>query len=270
MKSLNILNKLLNRLGLDREAQEVNLLLKEATPLFGFDSHEIVGAELNPSPGYGLTEEEVAEAKEIMKSTDDKWVIISISSLKAIESMMDFLQQEGFKNWLKEKNYPSDARILILSSPRMGGDYTDPSWVLHDAIGHAIEKSFSGSLADVVEEGVEFGLFLIKLQSLLPESFRNSKTIPDMIPDILSGILFKYLDKESGKKAISLVNEHFRRIYKDKPEKLELYNKSLPDTERRLEEIWKDLFDAPKKWIKKLDDSVIQVGDNKVNINILW
>jgi hypothetical protein len=140
-------------------------------------------------------------ARDLMRSTKDRWVIITFSSVGRwrrmnIADRATWIEQE------KEK-YPGAILAFVNATP-VSGDYTTPKWVVvHDLMGHSIETIWAA------EYGNKLGLvpfaIINALHDELPEEFRISDSPEDRIPDILAGILLEKLTLEQARRATAPV-----------------------------------------------------------------
>jgi hypothetical protein len=280
MKKLIQLSKAFLRLRLVSESRMVNELIKIAVPLE--DVAEISSGEFaqrrfnkefptsglklrdpvpKPSVGHGTMreEEKLQLAKKIMERTKDNWVFLPFDDVRSVEREVN---SEEFADWLKEKKYPSNYRILIIKSEPIKGDYEAIGWIFHDIIGHSIDNYFV-SLMRFPRGISEFSNLkgvkelLEAIWNSLPPTMQNSanpKDATDKISDILASIIFEDLTEE-GAMAIA------ESLEKDTEGVLESTKEGYT-----AEVIIRGLFEAADLWLKNLDDSAIKIGENKVNI----
>ena len=214
-----------------------------------------------PSVGFGTMreEEKLQLAKKIMERTKDNWVFLPFDNVSSVEREVN---SEEFADWLKEKKYPSNYRILIIKSEPIKGDFETTGWVLHDIIGHSIDNYFTslmhfrggtGKLSNL--KGVKE--LLEAIWNSLPPTMQNSanpKDATDKISDILASIIFEDLTEEG---AIAIA------------EGLEKDTEGTWESTREgytADVIIKGLFEAVDLWLRDLDYSAIKIGENKVNI----
>jgi hypothetical protein len=280
MKKLIQLSKTFLRLKLVSESRMVNELIKTAVPLE--DVAEISSGEFaqrrfdrefptlnlplnreksEPSVGHGTMrgEEKLQLAKKIMERTKDNWVFLPFDDVRSVEREVN---SEEFADWLKEKKYPSNYRILIIKSKPIKGDYETIGWIFHDIIGHSIDNYFV-SLMRFPRGISEFSNLkgvkelLEAIWNSLPPTMQNSanpKDATDKISDILASIIFEDLTEEG---AIAIAES----LEKDTEGVLESTKEGYT-----AEVIIRGLFEAADLWLKNLDDSAIKIGENKVNI----
>lgn len=281
MKKLIQLSRVLSGFKLVSESKMVNELIKVAVPLGDFaevNSEELAQKRFNrefstlkeipliheeqrPSVGYGTMREEgkLQLAKKIMEKTKDNWVFLTVDNVRSVEREV---KSEEFADWLKEKKYPSNYRILIIKSEPIKGDFETTGWILHDIIGHSIDNHFAslmhfrggiGKLSNL--KGVKE--LLEAIWNSLPSTMQNSanpEDATDKISDILASIIFEDLTKEG---AIAIA------------ESLEKDTESAWESTREgytADVIINGLFEAVDIWLRDLDDSAIKIGENKVNI----
>jgi len=280
MKKLIQLSKAFLKLKLVSESRMVNELIKIAVPLEdvaevnsgGFAQRRFnkefptLNLPLNlkeskPSVGFGTMrgEEKLQLAKKIMERTKDNWVFLPFDDVRSVEREVN---SEEFADWLKEKKYPSNYRILIIKSKPIKGDYETIGWIFHDIIGHSIDNYFV-SLMRFPRGISEFSNLkgvkelLEAIWNSLPPTMQNSanpKDATDKISDILASIIFEDLTEE-GAMAIA------ESLEKDAEGVLESTREGYT-----AEVIIRGLFKAADLWLKNLDDSAIKIGENKVNI----
>jgi hypothetical protein len=270
MNSLVNLKKILSEMNLIIEAKAVSKLIKEAGPLEDFPSYDFGEDGSRQTPGYRMSEGDVAIAKELMKDTEDRWVVIATSSgEKDISNIDEHLEEGGdLYNWIVNKRYPSDYKILLITSPRMGGDHTSPNWVLHDVFGHPIDRynniSFISALNKHDSPPKIQESFIANLHDSLPKEIRNAKSVTDMLPDIYLGILSGKLKRDDALKVKELLMESLRRDFP------EFHKDNEDDLSKGFDRMIDEIFNMPKKWLNDLDNGWLKVGDNRVYLTELW
>jgi hypothetical protein len=280
MKKLIQLSKAFLKLKLVSESKMVNELIKTAVPLEdvaevnseGFEQDRFdkefptLNLPLNrkksePGVGFGTMrgEEKLQLAKKIMEKTKDNWVFLPFDNVSSVEREVN---SEEFADWLKEKKYPSNYRILMIKSKPIKGDFETTGWILHDIIGHSIDNYFASLMHFRGGTGKLSNLKGIKelleaIWNSLPPTMQNSanpENATDKISDILASIIFEDLTEE-GAMAIA------ESLEKDTEGVLESTKEGYT-----AEVIIRGLFEAADLWLKNLDDSAIKIGENKVNI----
>lgn len=280
MKKLIQLSRVLLRFKLVSESKMINELIKMAVPLddvaevnsgelaqrrfnreFPTSNLTLKGQKSEPSVGFGTMrgEEKLQLAKKIMERAKDNWVFLPFDNVSSVEREVN---SKEFADWLKEKKYPSNYRILIIKSEPIKGDFETTGWVLHDIIGHSIDNYFTslmhfrggtGKLSNL--KGVKE--LLEAIWNSLPPTMQNSanpENATDKISDILASIIFEDLTEEG---AIAIAES----LEKDTGGTWESTREGYTP-----EVIIKGLFEAVDLWLRDLDDSAIKIGENKVNI----
>jgi hypothetical protein len=134
-------------------------------------------------------EKYVEVARELMKSTKDNWVIVTLSD---ISSIIDGWDDSDVSNWVDtvRPNYPKNTIFAVAVTEPMSGDYSTPRWgVLHDLFGHSLSTNIRPSTNPGLEEAVH---------NVLPQELQISDDLGDFLPDILVAILLGKLTKKQA------------------------------------------------------------------------
>ena len=204
-----------------------------------------------PGIGYGMSEKDIGVMKWMLEDLPGNWVIIVPDNYNDIEMK---IRSEEFRLWLESRGYGEGHIILVVGSPPMEGDFSDPKWIVHDLIGHGAERklskvqiaygigSFSWSYRKDIRE--VWG----KIWNLLPDYLKIATDDIDRILDVNVGIILGELKLEDALGTI-------KRL-KAGPKK--------EDLEKNI----KVFFISAESWIREQD--WVQVGGNRVSVIYPW
>jgi hypothetical protein len=268
MKKLFKLAELLKHLGLHHDSDLTLSLAKLAQELSDFRTYDEGGAS-EPSPETAIGYEaagirgEIDLAKRLMEKTKDKWIIIAPNVARRAR---EIVKTDEFRTWLEEKDYPADAKILLVGTKKfLSDDFISGDWILHDIIGHSIDKVFSakyGSTARRIEEELSgYGIIedmLVALHNSIPDGIRLSKYRTDMMPDIFAAIFFGHINRsviDSVKAKLETMSKYVGRVEREVKEAVETMN---------------TIFEVPEEWMREVEQESVQVGKNMVYIVEVW
>jgi hypothetical protein len=178
--------------------------LKEG-PLDDFAEYSPEPEPYSPSVGYGLKNKQptfVRDITGIMRKTKDSWVIITVGNLNGIERE---IESSYFRNWLREKNYPANSKIVVVGSHAYAGDLTHPTWIVHDILGHSSGKKYLDSLGyskgagHWITEKRFRKTMILKIHSLLRSrgvQVSNASDDFDKLYDIFACIILEEITRE--------------------------------------------------------------------------
>ena len=190
-------------------------LLNEAPPLIDMPSFENPYSQDRTSPSIGHPRtrsrrskyrrggyEEIA--RELMRDTEDDWVIITLSDFRYAE---DVIKTDAFKAWLKERSYPPGTRVLVVAGTPVRGDFRTPVWqIAHDTFGHAIEHDWNRFTRDQRVSSSAVTKVTNALHGALPKGLQlgrpGAQGNADIIPDILGAILLGKFDQGTAMQAV--------------------------------------------------------------------
>lgn len=163
----------------------------------------------------------IEDIKTLFINTPDKWVIVVLENINDIQNQTN---EQYFMDWLKEKNYPRNAKILVVGSSALKGDETSADWIAHDIIGHTVGSKYMSDLGHSQGSGNwmnerRFRKHLIQnlVYHLQTKNYPISKAGEafDMLYDVMAAIVLKGLSKEEALNVAktedqdNLVNEMF-------------------------------------------------------------
>ena len=145
-----------------------------------------------------------AIARELMKDTEDNWVIITLSDFRRAKQI---IKADAFKAWLEEKGYPPGTRVLVVAGTPVKGDFRTPAWqIAHDIFGHAIEYEWFSFVRDHRVSDVTVAKITNALHGALPKEMQLSRPRAqgpsDIVPDILGAILLRKFDQETAMQVV--------------------------------------------------------------------
>ena len=154
----------------------------------------IPSSERLPAVGHPRTRSQAPEyrgagydeaAREIMSNTEDNWVIVTPDNVLDLDR---YVNSSEFKNWLKEKDYPKGTVVIVVRSNQFSGDGSTPAWqIVHDIFGHTIEQYWFKHFSTEADFALINNL-IPALHKALPDTFRLTTAVNDMMPDILGSI----------------------------------------------------------------------------------
>lgn len=124
-------------------------------------------------------------ARDLMRSTNDNWVIITPSDTGRSNKTLDTIQ---FKEWLEEqrKQHPPGTIFAYAGISPLDNDFKTPEWsLIHDLFGHSLEEALArrpdvNSIPDKL---------VWALHKTLPRVLQISRYSADQLPDVLAAIL---------------------------------------------------------------------------------
>jgi hypothetical protein len=140
-------------------------------------------------------EKYVEVARELMKSTKDNWVIVTLSDTRSNKYGR---KGQDIRDWVEtiRPNYPEGTIFAVSVSAAYEGDHAEPKWqVLHDLFGHTLadigtsDSRINARVNEIVHEA-------------LPKELQISFDRTDSLPDIFAAIL---LNRLTRKQALAIV-----------------------------------------------------------------
>lgn len=132
----------------------------------------------------------VQSIKTIMYNTPDKWIFITLKHIGVINQYEDEIEKQKFEEWLKTKNYPNDAKILVIKDTPLKNDFNTPDWFIHDVIGHVAAKFFP------TRNNMSKNLIYSLHAEVIPKQNSLATGDEDKLQDIMAAIIVGTLTKE--------------------------------------------------------------------------
>jgi hypothetical protein len=192
-----------------------------------FDDEELEAFDIGPSTpqdlkkkgasiGYGQAGDPsfIEGIKTLFINTPDKWVIVVLDNINDIQNQTN---QQYFMDWLKEKNYPRNAKILVVGSSALKGDETSADWIAHDIIGHTVGSKYMSDLGHTQGSGnwmneKKFRKRLIQnlVSHLQTKNYPISKAGEafDMLYDVMAAIVLKGLSRKEALDVAQSEDQH--------------------------------------------------------------
>ena len=183
----------------------------------------------------------IQSVRSIMQNTKNKWVIITLKQVGVVDQYDEEINKQKFEEWLKEKNYPKDAIILVVKDTPFKNDFNTPEWFIHDVIGHAAARNFIPS-GLYHQAHIDRNVIISLHKDVIPKE-NAPATDDDLVPDIMAAIITGHLTRETA-------NTHVHDKYNDEYKAVNTVQK---------------LFDYAQKWLDNLG-----IGPDNYNIARIW